>query len=300
MERVAFLLEFLPYIQRFRNHTFVIKIGGAVLQDGKVLHGLAGDISVLYNIGIRLIVVHGGGPQADVLLGRLNHEPEKIAGRRITDSETLEVTKMVYGGKMNMEITAALQRANTRAVGISGVSGGTVLAVKREPTLVKDPDTGMEKKVDFGYVGDITRVDLELVNTLVSHDYIPVIACMGVDGDGNILNINADTIAQEIATSAKAEKLIYVTDVQGVLEDKDEPSTVISYLDLAGARELLEDGRVSGGMRPKLLNCISAVEGGVERVHVIDGTAEHGLLMEIFTNQGCGTLMEKYRNGGDV
>ncbi len=298
MERIPFLLEFLPYIQKFRGKTFVIKIGGAVLEDSEIFNGLARDISVLYNIGIKIIIIHGGGPQADDLLVRLDHRPEKIGGRRITDEECLEVTKMVYGGKMNMEITAALQRSKTQAVGFSGVSCDTVYAKKRGITTMEDPDTGEVKKVDFGYVGDIVRVNMELINNMVYKHYIPVIACLGIDEEGTILNINADTVAAEIGKGVNAEKLIYVTNVHGILDKKDVPTSVISYLDLKGAKELLEEGKITGGMLPKLHNSISAIENGVKRVHIIDGNMEHSLLVELFTNQGCGTLMEKETNGG--
>ncbi len=297
MERVRFLLEFLPYIQKFRGRTFVIKIGGSVLEDEKVLHKIAKDISVLYNIGIKIILIHGGGPQADDLLNRLNHKPNKIAGRRITDDETLEVTKMVYGGKINIEITAALQRYKTKAIGFSGVSCNTVYAKRRDITTIMDPDTGRSEDIDFGYVGDIVDVNLELLNSMINQHYIPVIACLGIDKEGTILNINADTIAQEIGKKVGAEKLIYVTNVHGILEKKDDPTTVISYLDLKSAKELLEEGKITGGMMPKLHNCISAIENDVKRVHIIDGNLEHSLLIEVFTNQGCGTLMEKETNG---
>ncbi|MGM0509887.1 MAG: acetylglutamate kinase [Thermoplasmatota archaeon] len=297
MKRVPFLLEFLPYIQQFRGKTFVLKIGGSVLKDKEVIGALAKDISLLYNVGITIILIHGGGPQADEMLGRLNHRSDKIAGRRITDEETLEVTKMVYGGKVNIELTAALQGCKTRAVGFSGVSCNTVCAKKRDLTVIKDPETGEEKEVDFGHVGDITQINLDLVNDLVKEHIIPVIACLGVDDDGSILNINADTISQKIAETIEAEKLIYITNVPGILEEKDDPSTIIPYLDLEGAEAVLKSGKITDGMLPKLQNAINAVEKGVDRIHLIDGNMDHSLLVEVFTNQGCGTMIEKETDG---
>jgi len=298
VNRIPYLLEFLPYIQQLRGKMIVVKIGGGVLKDAGNMIKLAKDISVLYNIGIKIILVHGGGPQADDLMEKLSLVPKKIAGRRITDEDTIEVAKMVYGGKINMELTAALQRYKTQAVGFSGVSCGTVLAKKRDLTSIKTPQMEEPTTVDFGYVGDIIKIDVGLINNLMKEHIIPVISCLGVDEEGTILNINADTIAKEIGIYLGAEKMIFVTNVPGILEDNEDNSTIIPYLDLDDAKELLKNSNVTGGMLPKLQNGVYAIEGGVKRVHIIDGTMKHSLLVEMFTNEGCGTMIEKETNGG--
>lgn len=292
MDKIPLLLEVLPYIQSFKDKTFVIKIGGSVIDDEENLMSLCKDISVLYNIGIKVVLVHGGAVQADRYLEKIDHKVQKIAGRRITDEICLDAAKMVYGGKLNSEITSTFASIDVPSVGLKGGDGGTVLVEKREPKEMVDPDDGRRKEVDFGYVGDIVGIDTHLIEILLKDGFLPVISSLAVDKEGGVLNVNADTIAKELAGALRAEKLIILTDVPGVLEDEKNPTTVISYLTISKVKELFENGAVSGGMRPKLHNCMSAVDDGVNRVHIIDGTREHSLLVELFTNQGIGTMIE--------
>ncbi|MBU0585882.1 acetylglutamate kinase [Candidatus Micrarchaeota archaeon] len=298
MEKVNFLVEVLPYVQKFRDTVFVVKLGGSSVKDEETLNFIAEDVSVLNNLGVKVVVVHGGGPQADALLSKLNVPIKKVAGRRITDKETLEVAKMVYRGKINCEIVAALQKASSNGVGLSGIECNTVLAKKRGIKEIKNPETGKMEKVDFGYVGDIVGVDISLISLLLSQDLIPVIASISSDGKGGILNTNADTIASEIARELKAEKLVIVTDVPGILEDRKNKSTTIPYLSISDAKKLLEKGIITDGMLPKLETCVSAIEKGVKKAHIVDGTLNHSILMEVFTNQGVGTMIDKGNENG--
>lgn len=291
MDKIPLLIETLPYMKKFKGTTFVIKLSGSVVKEPDALVAIATDLSVLHSLGIKLIIVHGGGPQADEILRRLHHPIRKIDGRRVTDRQTLEVAKMTYAGKINTEIVAALQASGLSAVGLSGIDGNTVQAQKRKAVRVKDLKTGKTIEIDYGHVGDITEVDPQLIKLLVERDYIPVVASFGIDSSGKILNINADTIATEIAVAVKAEKLINISNVPGILDDPSDRSTTISFLNIELARKLLKTGKVNGGMLPKLTSCISSIEGGVPRAHIIDGTAPHSILFEIFTNQGCGTMI---------
>lgn len=291
MEKIPFLVEILPYVQKFRDTVFVIKLGGDCVSSLKTLEGIAGDICTLHSLGINVAVVHGGGPQADELQNKLGYPVVKVSGRRVTDKNTLEVAKMVYGGKINSEIVATLQKLGANAVGISGASAGTIVASKREVKRVRNEKTGRTEEIDYGYVGDIAEINTKLINLLLGGGFIPVVACLGTDNNGNILNINADNVAGRIAAALNAEKFISVTNVPGLLEDKSKKMSVVSYLDVAEARKWLKSGKVSEGMLPKLESCIAAVESGVRRAHIIDGALPHSILTEVFTNHGCGTMI---------
>lgn len=299
--RINGLVEALPYINRFRGQTFVIKLGGELVADRPTLHGLAAQVTLLQRVGISIVVVHGGGPQADELSKRLGIEQTVIAGRRVTDDATLEVVKMVFAGKINTELISALRRAGAQAVGVSGVAGGIILARKHGIRKLVDPDTGEASDVDFGHVGDIVKVDTRLLAVLIREDFLPVLSCLGADEEGNIYNINADTIAAAIATSISAHKLVCLTNVPGILRDEARKRSVIPTLTLAEARGLIQKRVVSRGMLPKLSALVAAVEGGVARAHVLDGTSPHALLIETFTSQGAGTMivaskeMKRYR-----
>jgi len=291
MKDVSILRTALPYIREFRDNIFVIKLGGNVIIDFKNLDLVAEEITLLHHVGINIVVVHGGGKQADELLEKLHHTSRKINGRRVTDDDTLEVAKMVYSGKISTEIISALRRHGAKGVGLTGVDGGLIQAKRRPPVKILNKETGQEELVDYGHVGDIEKVDPDLLLTLVKARYIPVIASLGADEKGNILNINADVIAGEIAKSLKADKLITMSNVRGVLRDPNDPDSCISYLSIKEAQELISKGIIKTGMLPKLQSCIAAIEGGVRRAHIIDGTKRDSLLREVFRPEGEGTMI---------
>ncbi len=291
MENIGILKQALPYIRQYKGKTFVVKIGGELVQDRAVLDDMAQDISLLHQIGIRIILIHGGGPQATELAKKLGIAPRIVEGRRITDEETLEVTKMVFAGKINHEILTVLRKHGAMSVGLSGIDGDVVIARRREPVEVVDRETGARDNVDFGHVGDIVSINVELLKVLLDNGYIPVISSLADDGQGNILNINADTVASRIASAVRAYKYVTMTNVGGILTDLKDPSTRISYISQKQARELIEDGTIKGGMVPKIRECIHAVENGVKRVHILDGTAADSLLIEVFTRTGNGTMI---------
>ena len=296
MEKLAIIKTTLPYIRKFRKKTFVIKMGGEVVRDPENLHSVTEDLSLLHNVGIDIVVVHGGGPQADEMLERLGLKPSYVNGRRVTDDHALEVAKMVFSGKINIELIASLRKWGADTVGLSGVDGGILTAVRRPAKSVVDETTGKTVEVDYGHVGDIVAVDPTLITTLLAQDYVPVLCSLASDDEGHLFNINADTVATALARVLKAEKLIVMTDVPGILTDRRDPTTLLSYLDTAQVRRLVEEGKITEGMRPKVEACLAAVENGVRRAHVIDGTKKHSLLEEIFTNAGSGTMIVSKRD----
>ncbi len=284
---VSILVQALPYIRAFRDKTFVVKLGGELLRDRPHLEAIAGDLTLLSLVGIRLIAVHGGGPQANELSKLLGFEPQIVRGRRVTDERALEVAKMVFAGTMNVDVLGALRKHGGKGVGLSGVDAGMVRARRRPVTRVLNERTGELEDVDFGFVGDVVSVETDLVAALVARGYIPVVASLAADEDGTILNVNADTIAAEIAIAARAEKLILMANVPGVYKDFAARTDIHSTLDPAEARAL--EKTVGGGMGPKLAACARAVEAGVREAHIIDGLAPHALLAEVFTDRGVGT-----------
>ena len=289
---LGLLRQALPYIKHHRGRTFVVKCGGEIARDAAALDSLANDLALcVLMASIRVVLVHGGGPQASELSERLGMEPRKIAGRRITDEATLEVAKMVFGGSINTDILSALRRHDLRAVGLSGVDAGIVQAVRRPTTEVNDPATGETQLVDWGLVGDIQSVDTELLRYLLDGRYLPVMSSLGGDDLGNVYNINADTVAGEIAVNLKADKLILLTDEVGLLKDRADPATLISHITTQRCRELIAGGAVTGGMVPKLETIIRAVDGGVPRAHILHGKRCSALLEELFTKQGTGTMI---------
>ncbi len=292
-EHLGLLRQALPYINRFKGKTFVVKIGGEVAEDEPVLHTFCEEVALLAQVGIKVIMVHGGGKQASDLSEKLGIEPRMVGGRRVTDERTLDVVMMVFAGKINTEIISSLRRAGAEAVGISGVDGGILNAVKRPPKKVFNDKTGQEEIVDFGHVGDIESVDTKLLVTLLGADFVPVIASLGGDDAGNILNINADTVAAEIASALKAEKLILASSVDGILRaDK----TLISRATPAEIDQLVKEGVIRGGMVPKAESAVAALLEGVKSVHIINGRKSATLLAEVFTDTGAGTMI--YREGG--
>lgn len=291
MEKLAIIKATLPYIRKFRKKTFVVKLGGEVVREAENLDAVAEDLSLLHNVGIDVVLVHGGGPQMDEMGERLGLKPTYVNGRRVTDDETLELAKMVFSGKINIELIAALRKWGADTVGLSGVDGGILTARRRPVRPVTDEATGQTREVDYGHVGDITHVDSQLLLTLLAQDYVPVLCSMASDEEGNLFNINADTVATALAQAMKAEKLIVMTDVPGILRDRRDPTTLVSYLDTVELRQMVAQGRITEGMRPKVEACLAAVENGVHRAHVIDGTKPHALLEEVFTNAGSGTMI---------
>jgi acetylglutamate kinase len=293
MKDVILLKQALPYIKRHRRRTIVIKLGGEIADNDAALRSLAQDVSLLVHVNIRIVMVHGGGPQASALSKRLGLIPQIIEGRRVTDEQTLDVAKMVFAGLINTEILSALRAEGIRAVGLSGVDADILHAVRRPPTQMKDSATGEMRMVDFGHVGDVTGVDTALLSLLVEHGYVPVISSLGSDTEGNVLNINADTVASVIAQDLRAAKLISLTAVPGLLRDPKDPTSLVSRLTLNEARRALASGSVEGGMVPKLRSLIDAVEGGVDGGHILSGLDESAMLLELFTDRGVGTLIER-------
>ncbi|MGQ0552809.1 MAG: acetylglutamate kinase [Planctomycetota bacterium] len=285
------LKQALPYIRQHKKQVMVVKLGGELAGNPHALRSLAEDISLLVHVGIRLVVVHGGGPQATEMSRRLGITPQMVEGRRVTDEQTLDVAKMVFAGKINTDILSALRGQGVRAVGLSGVDADIVSAVRRKPTEMRDEATGGTRMVDFGHVGDVHAVDSSLLSLLMDNGYVPVLASLGADEQGAILNINADTVASVLARDLGAAKLISLTAVPGVLRDKDDPSSLVPLLSTRQAREMLAGGAVGGGMRPKIQAVVDAVEAGVRRGHILSGLARGSILLELFTREGCGTLI---------
>jgi len=295
---VAVLKQALPYIRIHKGHTFVVKLGGNVVRDTKAARSLAGDVALLHHVGIRVVLVHGGGPQATDLSKRLGLTPDIVNGRRVTDEQTLEVAKMVFAGKISIELLSHLRRERLRAVGLSGVAGDLVHAVRRDIQRVKDHATGEWRDVDYGHVGDIVSVDTSLLRTLLDADTLPVVSSLGADDEGNVFNINADTVASALARDLPAEKIITLTDVPGLLEDPEDPGSLISALTCREADAALADGRIRGGMAPKVGTLVEAVRAGVSRAHIIDGFEPHALLLEVFTRRGHGTMIVRRDKAG--
>jgi acetylglutamate kinase len=234
--------------------------------------------------------VHGGGPQATALSRRLGQEPTIVAGRRVTDEAALEVAKMVYAGSLNVNLLASLRAHEVQAVGLSGVDADLISARRRPPVRVVD-DAGVSREVDYGHVGDVDRVDPRVLETLLSTRFMPVVASLAGDGDGNVFNVNADTVAESLATALKAQKLIFLTGAPGVLRDRNDPSSLVTFADPDDLANLMSSGSIAGGMRPKVEACIRAATGGVERTHIIDGRLPDSILLEVFTGAGCGTMI---------
>lgn len=287
---IAGLKGALRYVRAYRDQVFVVKLGGDVLNDADVLDQVAAQIALLSSLSIRLVVVHGGGPQATALSRRLGQEATIVAGRRVTDDAALEVAKMVYAGALSTDLVAALREHRVQAVGLSGVDADLITAHRRPPMSLVD-DAGATRQVDFGHVGDIDRVDPRVITTLVESRFVPVVASLAGDDEGSVYNVNADTVAESLAVALHAQKLIFLTGAPGVLRDRNDPSTLVTFADPDDLAGLMASGALVGGMRPKVEACIRAATGGVERTHIIDGRAPDALLLEVFTGSGCGTMI---------
>ena len=276
------LVDALSYIQKFAGDTVVIKYGGSAMTNEVIKQSVLKDIAVLKSVGIKPVIVHGGGKDINTWLNKVNIESEFKNGLRVTTKETLEVSEMVLSGKLNKGLVQHMERIGTHAVGLSG-KDGNMLTVEKH----------FSKGEDIGWVGKITAVDTDLIETLLMNGYTPIISTIGLDEKYNAYNINADDVATAIARALKASKLVFLTDIEGVLKDPDDPKTLISKINTASAKVLFESGVIQGGMIPKLQNCIDAVQNDVNKVHILDGRMEHSLLVEIFTTNGVGTEIKK-------
>lgn len=289
--RLDLLREALPYIQRFKGKTFVVKLSGKVTEEAENLASLAEELALLHQVGIRLCVVHGGGKQLTDLAEQMGVAQTIINGRRVTDDATLDMAKMVFAGKINTDILAALRKRGIHAVGLTGVDGNIVQAVRRPPKDVLNQATGLSEHVDFGHVGDVLEIEDRLLRVLLDHDYLPVVSSLGADAAGRVFNINADTIAAEIAVRLEAEKLIMLSDVDGIYLRPGEQATKLSRLSAAEVTALVRDGVATGGMIPKLQNITDILRRGVRSAHIIKGSLRNALLSEVFTDEGTGTMI---------
>jgi acetylglutamate kinase len=275
--RAELLVEALPYIRRFRGKIVVVKYGGNAMTDPGLARTFAEDVVLLHSVGIKPVVVHGGGPQIGDLMDRLGKVPEFRDGLRVTDAETLDIARMVLVGKVNRDIVGSINALAPVAVGLSGEDGGLIEAAARNPEL--------------GFVGDVRSVNPAMVHRLLAEDLVPVISTIGSDPTGQAYNINADTVAAAVAAAIGAEKLIYLTDVAGLLADVDDPDSLISRITAAELQAKVDAGELTGGMIPKIDGCIHAVEHGVARTHILDGRIPHVVLLEVFTDSGIGTMI---------
>ena len=276
-----------PYIRMYKGKTFVVKAGGGVFADAESTRSLVEQIGILHYFGVRAVLVHGGGPQLTELSAALGVPTQMVDGRRVTDQRSIEVTAMVLNGLINTRVLAMCRDLNIDAVGISGVDAGLVRAHKRPPVLVRAD----AEPVDFGYVGDIDTVDTTVLKKLLDNGLMPVVSPLSADEHGTLLNINADTVAAALGAALGAEKLILCTATPGILGAVTDPGSLISYTDLAGLKRLRESGQIAAGMLPKAKAIEDAIRGGVRRVHVVSYRAPEGILSEVFTNEGTGTLI---------
>ncbi|MBF0455974.1 MAG: acetylglutamate kinase [Magnetococcales bacterium] len=286
VEKARILIEALPYMRQFEGKTFVIKYGGNAMVEESLKTAFAQNIILLRQVGINPVVIHGGGPQIGQIMAQMGLKPHFIDGLRVTDQETVNVVEMVLAGKVNKDIVNLINLNGGRAAGLSGKDGHTIIAKKRKH-LRHSPELATPEIIDLGWVGDVERIETQLLSLFKKSDIIPVIAPVGVGEQGETYNINADSVAGEIAIALNAEKLILLTDVLGVKNDKGR---LISKLAPEQVPELIKAGTISGGMIPKVKTCVKARAGGVNSAHIIDGRIEHALLLELFTNQGVGTV----------
>lgn len=281
------LMEALPYIRKFHKKTIVIKLGGHAMVDQSIMNTVVEDAVLLHYVGMRVVLVHGGGPEITEKMKAVGKEPKFVGGLRVTDKDTLEIAQMVLAGKISNTIVSMIAKNGAKGVGISGNDGGLVIAEKTGLKKVQVGDTEIE--VDLGYVGDIREINPQLLETMLDAGYIPVVSPLALDKKGNDLNINADTMAGELAVALKAYKLISLTDVDGVMNK--ERSEIFHRLTLKKVDALMADGTISGGMIPKLEASVNAVRHGVEGAHILNGNSEHNLLLELFTDSGVGTMI---------
>ncbi|CUX47653.1 acetylglutamate kinase [Clostridium sp. C105KSO13] len=279
LDKAQVLIEALPYIQRFNRKIIVVKYGGSAMVDEELKKQVIEDVTLLKLVGFKPIIVHGGGKEISRWVGKVGMKPQFINGLRVTDEETMEVAEMVLG-KVNKSLVQLVEELGVRAIGISGKDGGLLKVEKK-----------LSNGKDIGFVGEVSQVNTDIIYDLLEKDFLPIICPVGLDNHYNTYNINADDAACAIARAVKAEKLAFLTDIEGVYKDPTDPATLISELSVEEAGKLMAEGYIGGGMLPKLKNCIDAIENGVSRVHILDGRIAHCLLLEIFTNKGIGTAI---------
>lgn len=286
VKKAEVLIEALPYIKAFHQKTIVIKYGGNAMIEDDLKKAVVTDVVLMKYVGMNPVLVHGGGPEITAFMEKVGKKPEFVDGLRVSDKETVELAEMVLAGKLNKEIVSLINRSGGKAVGICGKDGGLIIAKKK---LYKSETINGATVKDLGFVGEIERVNTEIIETLIQGGYIPVVAPTGVGEQGESYNINADTAAGELAAALGADKLVLLTDVEGIFKDPTSKTELISTLKSSEVRAMIRDGKIEGGMIPKVQACIRALEGKVTKAHIIDGRIPHSLLLEIFTDQGIGT-----------
>ncbi len=277
-ERAEILTQALPYIKRYTGKTVVVKYGGNAMINPDLKQQVMDDIVLLWLIGVKVVLVHGGGPEISSMMDKLGKKPEFVDGLRVTDKETVDIVQMVLAGKVNKTLVTLLEHRGGKAIGLCGMDGNLIEAKMKNPKL--------------GFVGEVTKINIQSVNDLLEKGYIPVISTLGCDAEGNAYNINADTAAAHIAGALGAERFILMTDIAGILKDKDDPSTLIPEISLSEADKLFDNGIISAGMIPKVQCCVTAIKAGVKNVVIMDGRVPHSILMELLTNEGAGTLVK--------
>ena len=287
MKDIDVLIEALPYIKKFHGKKILIKYGGHAMVDDEAKSSTARDTVLLKYVGMKPLIVHGGGPEISRSMDKLGKEPKFIKGLRVTDEETMEIIEMVLVGKISTEIVSELIKHDGDAISLSGIDSSLIFAHKKEASKID------EEIVDLGLVGEVDRINTDLLDMFLENDYIPVISPVGIAIDGTRLNLNADTAAGEVASAVGTEKLIILTDVPGVLRDPNDPDSLIQKIRVDEVPGLIEEGIISGGMIPKIETCVNAIENGVKSCHIIDGRKKHALLLEVFTTNGIGTMIYK-------
>ena len=277
-ERAEVLTQALPYIKRYVGKTVVVKYGGNAMTNADLKQQVMDDIVLLWLIGVKVVLIHGGGPEISSMMDKLGKKAEFVDGLRVTDKETVDIVQMVLAGKVNKTLVTLLEKRGGKAIGLCGMDGNLIVAKMKDEKL--------------GYVGEVTQINIDPVTDILEKGYIPVISTLGCDADGNAYNINADTAAAHIAGALGAERFILMTDIAGILKDKDDPSTLIPEITIPQARKLKDEGIISAGMIPKVQCCVTAIESGVKNVVIMDGRVPHSILMELLTNEGAGTLVK--------
>ena len=293
LEKAKILTQALPFIKRYHGKTIVIKYGGSAMTDQKIKEQFIQDVVLMKFVGINPVVVHGGGPEINAMLEKIGKESRFVEGNRVTDLETVEIVEMILSGKVNKDLVSNINRHGGRAIGLSGKDDNMILVEKK--FIEKDGEV-----IDIGYVGEIKEINTDIIDMLDFNNYIPVISTIGVDKEGQTYNINADYVAGEIAGKIKADRLIFLTDVDGIMQDHTNKETLISDITRKEVEILIEDGTISGGMLPKVETCLHALKKGVENVIILNGKIEHSILLELFTEEGAGTLIKENKTQEDI
>jgi acetylglutamate kinase len=291
LEKANILIEALPYIKKFSGKTVVIKYGGHAMLNEKLKNAVLQDILLMKLVGMNPVVVHGGGPEINSMLDRLGKTSDFVNGMRVTDEETMEIVEMVLVGKVNKDIVSGINQLGGKAIGLCGKDGNLITAKKKLGSKVEA--NGEKVSFDIGFVGEVESIQPEIIQTMIQKDYIPIISPIGVDDLGQSYNINADYVAGEIASALKADKFVLLTDVEGIFLDYEDKNSLISSLNMKAVQNHIDKGVIKGGMIPKVECCVHALEQGVTQAHIIDGRLEHSILLEIFTDEGIGTMVVK-------